>query len=329
MSSSPRLGWGIQWFWIVAGVVLAGATLPWVQAQEAEQDRVSPGERKRAASQEERTVQVEFTDGGKLQLVLEFDQLKLESPYGMLHIPVEEICELEFATRLPRGISKKIDEAIFGLGSVDFATRESAQNELLKLGEKAYPALVLATKHADLEVAQRAQELVVKLRDSLPADKLVVRDNDVVTTAHSKIAGKIHDETLSVDTAQFGLQQMKLSDVLVMRSTRSSPAIEAVANVEPDPGSLSGVRAEVGKTFAYRVTGRAEGFIWGTGVYTTDSMLAVAAVHAGAIKVGETGVVRVTIVAPPPIFAGSTQHGISSSPYGPYAGAYQVVVPKK
>lgn len=329
MSSSPRMAGLMQWSWIVAGVLLASVALPWAQAQEAAQERGSPGERKRAASQESRTVQAEFTDGGKLQLVLEFDQLQIESPYGMLQIPVEEIRELEFATRLPPDIRKKIDEAIFSLGSVDFATREAAQNDLLKLREKAFPALVVATKHADLEIAQRAQELVVKLRDALPADKLVVREYDVVTTAHSKIAGKIPDETFSVDTAQFGLQQMKLSDVLVMRSAKSAPPIEDVANVETDPGTLNGVRSEVGKSFAYRVTGRGDSFIWGTGIYTSDSTLAMAAVHAGVLKLGETGVVRVTIVPPPPVFAGSTQHGITSSPYGPYSGAYQIVVPRK
>ncbi len=327
--SSPRLALVMQWSWVVVGVLLASFVLPWVQAQEAGQDQVSPGDRKHAASQESRTMQVEFADGGKLQLVLEFDQLKIESPYGMLQIPVEEIRELEFATRMPPSVSKKIDEAIFALGSVDFATREAAHNELVKLREKAFPALVLATKHADLEIAQRAQEMVVKLRGSLPADKLVVRDYDVVTTGHSKISGKIHDAAFSVDTAQFGLQQMKLSDVLVMRSAKSAPAIEDVASVEPDPGTLNGVRSEVGKTFAYRVTGRGDSFIWGTGIYTSDSTLAMAAVHAGVLKMGETGVVRVTIVAPPPIFAGSTQHGISSSPYGPFSGAYQIVVPRK
>lgn len=329
MSSSPRMAWLVQWSWIVAGVLLANIALPWGHAQESEQVRGSPGEQKRVASRDERTVQVEFTDGGKLQLVLEFDQLQIESPYGMLQIPVEEIRELEFATRLPPGVRKKIDDAIFALGSVDFATREAAQNDLLKLREKAFPVLVVATKHADLEIAQRAQELVVKLRDSMPADKLVVRDYGVVTTAHSKISGKIPDETFSVGTAQFGHQQMKLSDVLVLRSAKSAPPIEEVANVEPDPGTLNGVRSEIGKTFAYRVTGRGDSFIWGTGIYTSDSTLAMAAVHAGVLKLGETGVVRVTIVPPPPVFAGSTQNGISSSPYGPFSGAYQIVVRRK
>jgi len=35
-------------------------------------------------------------------------------------------------------------------------------------------------------------------------------------------------------------------------------------------------------------------------------------------------VVRVTIVPPPPAFAGSNQHGVASAAYGPYNGAFKV-----
>jgi hypothetical protein len=38
--------------------------------------------------------------------------------------------------------------------------------------------------------------------------------------------------------------------------------------------------------------------------------------------------VRVTILPPPPAFGGSTQNGVTSSPYGAYPAAYQVLVPK-
>jgi hypothetical protein len=65
--------------------------------------------------------------------------------------------------------------------------------------------------------------------------------------------------------------------------------------------------------------------VWGTDVYTSDSRLAIAAVHAGVLKEGETGVVRVMLMDPPPAFAGSSRHGITTSAYGQYQGAYQFV----
>jgi len=41
-----------------------------------------------------------------------------------------------------------------------------------------------------------------------------------------------------------------------------------------------------GKPLKFRVTGRSDCYVWGTDIYTADSPLATAAVHAGAIKVG-------------------------------------------
>jgi LCCL domain len=53
--------------------------------------------------------------------------------------------------------------------------------------------------------------------------------------------------------------------------------------------------------------------------------LAVAAVHAGAVKTGQTGVVKVQLVAPPPAFAGTTRDGVSSQDYGPFPEAFRFV----
>ena len=59
-------------------------------------------------------------------------------------------------------------------------------------------------------------------------------------------------------------------------------------------------------------------------MYTTDSQLATAAVHAGAVRAGQTGVVKVTMLASPPAFQGSSRNGVTSNPYGPYPAAYRV-----
>ena len=65
--------------------------------------------------------------------------------------------------------------------------------------------------------------------------------------------------------------------------------------VLPDPGTLLRRYEQVGKTFHFRVTGTNEGPVWGTDLYTADSHLATAAVHAGALA-PEEGVVRVSVV---------------------------------
>ncbi len=67
-------------------------------------------------------------------------------------------------------------------------------------------------------------------------------------------------------------------------------------NVLPNPGTLQNYNSQIGNEFYFLVTGSANGAIWGTDAYTTDSALSAVAVHAGIIKSGETGVVKVTIL---------------------------------
>ena len=66
------------------------------------------------------------------------------------------------------------------------------------------------------------------------------------------------------------------------------------------------------------------GTVWGTDVYTTDSPLALAAVHAGVVPMGQSAVVKVTIVPSPNNFVGSTRNGITTEPFGQYPAAYTI-----
>ena len=67
------------------------------------------------------------------------------------------------------------------------------------------------------------------------------------------------------------------------------------------------------------------GPLWGTDVYTSDSSLAAACVHAGLLEPGESGTVKVTMVPPLAAFQGSTRHGVTSHNWTtPWSGAYRV-----
>jgi hypothetical protein len=79
-----------------------------------------------------------------------------------------------------------------------------------------------------------------------------------------------------------------------------------------------------GTTFYFRVTGAVDGSLWGTDVYTGDSALATAAVHAGAVTDGETAVVRVTVMPPLAQYQGSVRHGVTSHDYGRFGTAFRV-----
>jgi len=90
---------------------------------------------------------------------------------------------------------------------------------------------------------------------------------------------------------------------------------------------LMGLRNHNGESFEYVVTGAASGgAVWGDGVYTDDSDLRVAAVHAGALRPGERGRVRITVLPGRPRYEGTSRNGVRSSPYDSWDGSYRIEV---
>jgi hypothetical protein len=92
----------------------------------------------------------------------------------------------------------------------------------------------------------------------------------------------------------------------------------------PDPGTLTGHRGDVGKSFLFEVTGANTGPVWGTEVYTDDSALATAAVHAGVLAVGQKGVVKVTILPGLESYTSSASNGVVSGSWASWVGSYRV-----
>ena len=90
------------------------------------------------------------------------------------------------------------------------------------------------------------------------------------------------------------------------------------------PPNMVSLCDPVGATYYFRVTGEATGSLWGTDTYTGDSSIAVAAVHAGLVEVGETAVVRITVVPPLAQYAGSVRNGVTSREFGQYGTAYRL-----
>lgn len=280
--------------------------------------------RKAAGAPPAGAVEVHFTDGSVLKLLLRDARVEVTTPYGKLLIPVADVQQVEFATRLPEDVARRIDAAVADLGSSDYPRRQAAETDLLKQREKAYPALLKAEKSKDREVLQRVKRLLEKVRAEVPEEGLVVRDFDVIHTPHSKIAGHIATPSLKAQTAQFGEVQLKLSDMRDLRSLALPAEGDAVAAAIPDPGNMLALQNQIGKVFHIRTVGGA-GPLWGTDVYTTDSAVAAAAVHAGVLGVGQAGVVKVKVIAPPPVFTGSSRNGVTSGAFGAFPGAFQVL----
>jgi len=277
-------------------------------------------------------LEAQCTDGSLVKLAILDERLLLKTRYGELSIPTADVLRIDFATRIPDDVQRRIDAAIAQLASAEFQTREDASAELFAYQEWAYGALLRAQESPDLEVVHRAEQLLAKLRETIGEERLEIREQDVVYTDDSKIAGTIMAESLKVRTAQFGDQQLKLAD---LRTVAYPGAIEPSSKeVVPDPGTLAEFQGAVGKTISFKVTGvgqgggfarggMASGAVWGSDVYSLDSTLAVAAVHAGALRAGQAGVVRVTIVGPQGSFEGSTRNGVTTSAWGQFPGGFK------
>lgn len=298
--------------------LLAAVLLAVVPAGRADEPKTPPARPAPA-------IDVKLTDDSVVKLTLLDPAVEFVTPHGKLTIPVSEIRRIDLGLRIPDEVAAVLRTAAADLGSGQFRKREEAMRTLLGLREKAYPTLKGMAKASDAEVARRAGELVDKLEEVVPKNRLELPEHDVIHTDLSKIAGKIVAPTLKARSFAFGEVSLNLADVAAMSVNGFRDKAEVV-NALPDPGSLTAYQQpqHLGKTFAFRVTGQATGSLWGTGTYTLDSTLAMAAVHAGVVKVGEAGIVKVTILGPMAGFVGSTQNGITSSAYPNYPGAYQI-----
>lgn len=90
------------------------------------------------------------------------------------------------------------------------------------------------------------------------------------------------------------------------------------------PNNMHGLCDTVGATYYFRITGVTDGQVWGTDIYTRDSSLGAAAVHAGLLKPGTRASMRVTVVAPLDNYPGTMRNEVTTSDYGTFPHAWRL-----
>jgi len=158
-------------------------------------------------------IEIVCVDGSKLRAKLLNKNVEVKTKYGTLTIPAAEVQRITFAMRLTPTEAKRIDDLVIGMGSTDFEAREKATTELREMRERAYPALLKASKHADAEIARRAKESVSWLEMRVPGNALQQPTVDSVHVEGSVIRGTLSATSLRVKTTMFGEQVLRLSDV--------------------------------------------------------------------------------------------------------------------
>jgi hypothetical protein len=114
-------------------------------------------------------------------------------------------------------------------------------------------------------------------------------------------------------------REAKLDEALAIREK-----IKEIKGILPDPGQLRIQVTDIGKVFHFEVVGNPQGAVWGTEVYTSDSRLAAVAVHAGLLRPGQKGIVKVRVIPGQKSYKGSTANGVTSRGWGKWTVSFTV-----
>jgi hypothetical protein len=165
----------------------------------------------------ETRAEVRFTDGSFLLVSLLSEKVEIMTKYGKLTVPLSEVRHIEFGTRLPDAVLKRLENAAAKLGSDDFKEREAAAKDLLALKELAYPTLQQLAKNKDLEVATRAQKIMAELREKIPESKLNIKLYDTIAAEGTTIRGRVEGPGLKARSPYFGEVTLKYGDLRALR----------------------------------------------------------------------------------------------------------------
>jgi hypothetical protein len=200
------------------------------------------------------------------------------------------------------------------MSSLDALWCDEVPDEVLGLIERFEMSTEETRKTVERQVGQ------IRSRAEAEIDTLQQRADQAIRAQADALAQEIRP------LLEGYLKAGKLGEALAIRE-RVRRLRTGLLEVLPDPGMVHITPADYGKTYLYEVVGAAHpqnayslSPVYGTDVYTGDSSLAGACVHAGVLRHGESGVVKVTVLDKAhPSFQGSSRNGVMS---WPWEGAY-------
>jgi hypothetical protein len=271
------------------------------------------------------------TPDGKQQKVTPLDsELTVETKFGTAKVPMREVKKVEFGMRPSDEQKKKLADALADVIGGTGRVRERGKETLIDSGLTAYPAVQRAMKTAPKEALPHLGVVAEKLKRLIGPDDDDPTDADVVlTTDGSRLCGKLVPEGVRVKVGEADAKAVTWADARVL-SFGEIEDKEKVEVVNVGPFGIHGLMTtHFDKVVGVEVTGLAQGSVWGSNPYTTDSTLGAAAVHAGVLKVGETAVVKIRVKADLGGYVGSTKNGVTTNNWGPYQGCYEVIAKGK
>lgn len=192
--------------------------------------------------------------------------------------------------------------------------------------------VVDAAERAAAEVRERAERSAAAIREAADQECEAIRARAerelaaVQQTATRELAPLVRGLLDQLRTLQQRYTREGLLDEALAIRARVRRLRSDLLGVRTDPGNLTEFSVtDAGRTILFEVIGRTDGSVWGTDEYTSDSRLATAAVHAGAVREGERGVIRVVILdGAERTYVGSERNGVATYDYIHHPVAYRI-----
>jgi hypothetical protein len=223
-------------------------------------------------SQRPNLAEVRFGDGSIVRMTLLQENLEVQTKYGKLTIPMQDVRRIEFGLHVPADVNKQITQSIKRLASDVYKERDLASKDLVQVGHFAYPSLQRASRSSDQEVAYRAVSVLKQISDRVPPELLKLRDEDVVTTTEFTVIGKITSPTLKANSPHFGDVSLKLSELRTMHLRQHGGKLELIVDAAKHGSALdqwcdSGITVDAGQRIVATSEGSVDLWPQGPGQY--------------------------------------------------------------
>lgn len=266
----------LPWLVVLAGMIAGGAAA-W--SAEPTEERQSPEPAQAPLDPE--MIRLFLMDGSVISGKLSVKEIEVSTQFGLLKIPVTEVRSFTPGLASHPELGKKVYDLIDKLGSADFAERELAQKELVKMGPPVRGELEKRSNDPDTERRMRIASILDEFEqqsddeeEAPPAQTGVLIQRDAVETSEFTAVGQIVTKSFAISSL-YGPLTVKLSDIRRgQRDALKKP--DARKTIDVDEANLvqralkdTGIRVERGD----RVTITAEGSLtmtpWGNGVFST------------------------------------------------------------
>ena len=149
----------------------------------------------------------------------------IQTKYGKILIPTNEVKNIQFGLHYPDGLRDKLMKEVTRLNHAAYSQRESGSKELINSGKYAIPLLI--NYSGSLEAKERAHQILTKLRE---ANTPEYNAYDIISSDQLETRGEVLIPELSLKHEDFGTIKIKLqsiSKIVFNYKTQGDRTVEA------------------------------------------------------------------------------------------------------